>query len=203
MSSLPTVPATAPEETPLGALAMPGKILELSGAGASACVTTAAAILRETQRAGETAAWLQCEDGDLFPPDLAEAGVELEELIVIHVPKTRRRALELVRAGELLLSSGAFGLLIIDFGRFCPRDQRSSWQLRLARLARQHGSRVVILTQKPDHHHSAGPLVHLRVAPTRARRREGGFEVIPRVLKHKAGLQRVGAERHRAPAGHH
>lgn len=183
----------------LGALCRPGKLLELSGDGDAALLTTAAAIVREAQRERETTAWVQPTGGPLFPPDLAEAGVDLESLIVVHVPRPaasgrpKSAALELARAAELLLRSGAFGLVVLDLCEAPPpRSSRrgATWQARLLALARQHHSRLVILTQKPDHHDSAGPLVNLRVAPRRVLRaspRGLGFEVIPRVLKDKSG----------------
>jgi RecA/RadA recombinase len=65
----------------------------------------------EAQTRGELVSWVQPEDGALFPPDLDEAGVDLDSLITIHVP---RHPFALVRAAEWLARSGAFGLTVID-----------------------------------------------------------------------------------------
>lgn len=208
-SGVSGVPSRAPSGPGLGELAPPGKLLELSGEGNTARLTTAAAIVRAAQLEGETTAWVQPEGGALFPPDLAEAGVDLADLIVIHVPRPDQKrtggrgkkagkevALELARAAELLLRSGAFGLVVLDLCAHPPRKQNQNrqWQARLIGLAREHRSRVVILTQKPDHQSSAGPLINIRVSPTRERvpapeqgARRCKFQVVPRVLKNKSG----------------
>lgn len=109
--------------TPLGQLAAPGRMIEVSGVGAAARHTTAAALVRQAQIEGETTVWIQPEGGSLFPPDLAEAGVDLQALIVVHVPRDRGEV-GLARAAELMLRSGAVGLCVIDLSEPpCPEDQ--------------------------------------------------------------------------------
>ncbi len=199
------------DATGLGALCRPGRLVELSGDAGSARMSTAVAIVREAQRELETTAWVQPAGGSLFPPDLAEAGVDLEALIVVHVPRPRRstpQALELARAAELLLRSGAYGLVVVDMCQAPPpRSSRrgATWQARLLTLARQHSSRLVILTQKADHHESAGPLVNLRVTPRRVLKTDARglrFEISPRVLKDKSGeAPALTPERRRGPWG--
>ncbi len=202
--------AGAPAPAGLGALCRPGRLVELSGDSGSAKMSTAVAIVREAQRELETTAWVQPAGGSLFPPDLAEAGVDLESLIVVHVPRPRRstQALELARAAELLLRSGAYGLVVVDMCQAPPpRSSRrgATWQARLLTLARQHSSRLVILTEKADHHESAGPLVNLRVAPRRVHKTDARglrFEISPRVLKDKSGeAPTLTPERRRGPWG--
>lgn len=116
--------AESPEEaTPLDRLAAPGRMIEVSGVGAAARHTTAAALVRQAQLDGETTVWIQPEGGSLFPPDLAEAGVDLQALVVVHVPRDRGEV-GLARAAELLLRSGAVGLVVIDLSEPpCPEDQ--------------------------------------------------------------------------------
>ncbi|MFO7565437.1 MAG: hypothetical protein R6X02_22540 [Enhygromyxa sp.] len=103
-------------------LVAPGRIVELCG---EAQTTTAVMLLAELQREGETAAWIQPARGDLFPPDLAAAGVDVEALIVVHTPEHAQASMAgphgQCRAAELLLRSGGFGLVILDFGRAEPR----------------------------------------------------------------------------------
>ncbi len=109
--------------TPLDRLATPGRMIEVSGVGAAARHTTAAALVRQAQLDGETTVWIQPEGGSLFPPDLAEAGVDLQALVVVHVPRDRGEV-GLARAAELLLRSGAVGLVVIDLSEPpCPEDQ--------------------------------------------------------------------------------
>ncbi len=178
----------------LGQLAQPGKLLEISGDGASARMTTATAIVRQAQLDGETTAWIQPTNGPLFPPDLAASGVDLSALIVLHIdPSHGRRGLP--RAAEILLRSGAFGLIVIDLSE--QSCGKANWQARLQGLARLHRSRLVVITRKRDHVNSLGPLVNLRIAPTRVSRHSPpsvgktcmntGFDIHTKVLKDKSG----------------
>jgi hypothetical protein len=100
--------------------------------------------------------------GPLYPPDVAESGVDLDALIVVQVP-TEHGEVGLARAAELLLRSGAFGLCVVDLSapptwsnwqvpkgmseKPSPRLRGEVWQARLAALARMHASRVVVLTR--------------------------------------------------------
>lgn len=184
--SSPATPAPANDEgAPLGALVEPGRLIELSAIpqGPSARTSTAVALLRRVQREGETTAWIQPEGGQLYPPDLHEAGVDLGALLVVHVP-TEEGSAGLGRAAELLLRSEAFGLVVIDLGAL---PCRTAWHGRLLGLARQHESRVLMLTDKPSHADSLGPLVGLRVQPRRRSLPGGGFGVEHQVLKNKSG----------------
>ena len=180
---------------PLAELVAPGRLVELCG---EAQTTAAVMLLAQLQREGETAAWIQPARGDLFPPDLAAAGVDVEALIVVHVPEQEREAGQ-CRAAELLLRSGAFGLVILDFGRAEPRGS-TAWQGRLLGLARQHEARVVILRERARaaDPHSLGPLTGLRITSRveRSRRddeppsfepRTGCFTLRHEVLKNKSG----------------
>ncbi|HLT36410.1 MAG TPA: hypothetical protein VK034_08990 [Enhygromyxa sp.] len=185
---------------PLAELAAPGRIVELCG---QAQTTAAVMLLAQVQREGETAAWIQLARGDLFPPDLAAAGVDVEALVVVHVPDRdqadRSPAAGQCRAAELLLRSGAFGLVILDFGRGEPRGS-TAWQGRLLGLARQHEARVVILRERTSEvaESSLGPLTGLRIAswiepsrraddPPGFTPRTGCFTLRHEVLKNKSG----------------
>lgn len=190
------------EPVTLGRLAAPGRLIEISGGAASARLTTAVSLVRQAQLEGETTVWIQPVLGPLFPPDLAESGVDLDALIVIHVPEDRGPA-GIARAAELLLRSGGYGLCVLDLSaprppsapasedmpaKPCPPGLRgSAWQARLAGLARAHGSRVVLLTRSGERRDSLGPMVGVRLAPRRERRGPGVFAVRPDVLKHKGG----------------
>lgn len=198
-SPLFTTPSSdaAPADTrPLAASTVPGRLVELCGA---AQTSTAVAILAHLQREGETAAWVQPARAELYPPDLASAGVDVEALVVIHVPDTGNMsgAAGQCRAAELLLRSGGFGLIVLDFSRGDPAGS-NAWQGRLLGLARQHEARVVILRREQNAKDSLGPLVGMRVASRveRARTsddppgfvpRTGQFEIHHEVLKNKSG----------------
>ena len=203
----------------LGQLAEPGRLTEISGVGSSARHTTAVALVRQAQLEGETTVWVQHAGGPLYPPDLAESGVDLAALIVVHVPEDRGQV-GLARAAELLLRSGAYGLCVVDLSgpeAACPsghvpsdmsikpvrppRLKGSAWQARLAALARMHHSRVVVLTRAAVDRTSLGPMVGLRIAPRRERRAAGLFAVRPEILKHKGAPVLAAPTLRRGPWG--
>ena len=185
--------------TPLVEAVPRGRLVELSGDGRAARTTTAVSLLIRRQAEGEPVAWVQPEGGSLYPPDLAASGVDLDDLVVVRVP-VRTRAAELARAAELLLRSGAFGLVVVDLTDGRPRG--SAWQSRLAGLARQHDATVLLLTDAQATAASAGPMVALRVEPVRERRAPGRFAVTHRVVRDKLGrLPEPAPDARRAPAG--
>jgi hypothetical protein len=189
-------PAPRDDARPLAELIGTGRLVELCG---EAQTSTAVAILAHAQREGETAAWIQPTGGELYPPDLVAAGVDVEALVVIHVPPNGTGAMSgaagQCRAAELLLRSGGFGLIVIDFCRTEPTGS-AAWQGRLLGLARQHEVRVLLLRR--DARESLGPLVGMRVAshvervinaddPSGFCPRTGQFEIHHEVLKNKSG----------------
>lgn len=202
LAERPGVVAPA-EPQVLARLAAPGKLTEICGGAASARLTAAVAFVRQAQLEGEPCAWIQPVLGPLFPPDLADSGVDLDALVVVHVPETRGAA-GIARGAELLLRSGGFGLVVLDLSapppprplpgsedmpqKTCPPGLRGgAWQARIAGLARAHGSRVVLLTRGDEQRDSLGPMVGVRLAPRRERRGPGVFAVRSAVLKHKGG----------------
>ncbi|MEZ4450059.1 MAG: hypothetical protein R3B09_11335 [Nannocystaceae bacterium] len=175
-------------------------MIEVSGRVSPARLSAAASLVRRAQLEGETTAWIQPSTGGLFPPDLAAAGVDLEALVVIHAP-IDRGVQALLQAAEWLLRSGAYGLVVVDLcGQRSPRGD--AWQARLCALARQHQSRVVVITQSDDHEGSLGPLVGLRVAPRRSPPHVGLCRLDVQILKNKSGAPlTIRPESWRAPTG--
>lgn len=140
-----------------------GRLLELASSdAASARTTTAIEQVARLQRQGELVAWVQLRGGTFYPPDAAEAGVDLAALTVVHVPSS---ALEAARATELLLRSGAFGLVIVDLEGMVDPSLPSRALARLHALCRQHDSTVAFLT--PPTQEALGSLVSLRLEPRR------------------------------------
>jgi hypothetical protein len=76
----------------------------------------------------------------------------------------RSAALSVLRAAEVLLRSGAFGLVVVDLSGEVPRGELA-WQTRLSGLVRAHDARLVLLTTSRSDEPSLGPLVGLRMAP--------------------------------------
>ena len=105
-------PAAGPEEARWGLAALRGRLTELSARGATATLTTAIELVLEAQHATEPIAWVTLGNTSFYPPDLADSGVDLAALLVVRVHDVTAAA----RAAERLLRSGAFGLVVLDFG---------------------------------------------------------------------------------------
>lgn len=182
-----------------------GRLCEISCAGNGGQSTLAATLVLAMQRAQEPVAWVQGVQGGLYPPDVAAHGVALEALVVVQVGCTQRPA-DRVRAAEMLLQGGGFGLVVLDLtDGALPSGW--GWQGRLLALARAHASAVVLLTRKPDEAPSLGAWVALRLAPRPALARAaplgpGYFDLEADVAKNK-GAALAGAWRlqRRGPDG--
>jgi len=170
-------PSRGAADWTLGALA--GRFAEISAGAAGSPLSIAFRLVLEAQRRGEPVAWITRRDATFYPPDAAEAGVDLAALPVVRVPGTPEAA----GAADLLLRSGAFALVVLDLG---PRANLSiPAQTRLVGLAKQHETALVCLTEKAGEHASLGSLVSLR-AHAEPRRRDGDrFRCPVRVIKDK------------------
>lgn len=162
-----------------------GRLVEVTGQGASARTTWVSSLVAEAQRAGETVAWIQRVGGMLYPPDLAAAGVDVAALAVVLMPDGPA----LLRAADVLLRSGGFGLCVVDLER-PPEGQGaalhpSDAQLgRLLGLCQKHGAAVLFLT-RPQDAPTLGSLVSLRLEVRREAREAGRFAVRVEVAKDK------------------
>ncbi|MET0287391.1 MAG: hypothetical protein ABW352_23095 [Polyangiales bacterium] len=165
-----------------------GQLLELSG-HAPGKLSTAARLIARAQAEGEPVAWIGARDvAGFYPPDFAQVGVELASLVVVRMP-VEPGSHALLRASEVLLRSGAFGLMMIDFGNMALPRGELSWQARLSGLVRKHDARMVLLTGSSHDVPSLGPLIGLRVTPETERMpgHTGRTLLTPRVLKSKLG----------------
>jgi recombination protein RecA len=183
-------PLSAPDSSlPHAALAQllpAGRLIELSGKGGSARSSIAVSLLGEVQALGESCAWIQMKGGGLYAPDLATAGIDLDALVVIQVPQ-HAGAHALLRSAELLLRSGAFGMVVIDLEAERPSGSPAAWQGRLLGLARQHESRVLFLSRSGAEQTSLGPLIGLRIEARRNKIGKGRFAIESLLLKNKSG----------------
>lgn len=176
--------------------ALRGRITEISGPQPAAAFSLAVRWVVEAQRMGEIAVWLQPPAGQLYPPDLAEAGVELAQLVVVRVPDGHACA----RAAELLLRSGGVSLAVLDLVSSRPR--RRGWLNRLSSLALAHQAALVCLTTTPAEQPSLASLVSLRLDPQLVRKRGPGFTLVTSVRKDKRGMpHRTFEEELRGPLG--
>ncbi|HEU4732926.1 MAG TPA: recombinase A [Kofleriaceae bacterium] len=172
-------PAT--EHDPWSLDPLRGRLIELSARGATATLTTALELVLEAQRAGEPVAWITLGNASFYPPDVAETGVDLAALVVVRVSDTTTAA----RAAERLLRSGAFGLVVLDFGGGGDVELPLAYQGRLVTLAQTHDAAVVCITDKPGDAASLGSLVSLRAEALRLCARDRSYEVTVRALKDK------------------
>lgn len=182
---------------PLFAHLPAGGIVEACGAtGTGAQSTFAAGAVLAVQRQGECVAWVEAAPGAVFAPDLAEWGIDLDALPFVRPAPGRGRAwaAPLLRAAEILLRSGAFGLVVTDLrrpgGDRCAPVVAPAAAARLFALARKHASRVLLLTDKAADAPSLGPVVGLRILPRRLRHAPGVFAVESSIVRNKIGLPR-------------
>ncbi|MBX7190921.1 MAG: hypothetical protein K1X94_02630 [Sandaracinaceae bacterium] len=206
-----------------------GRIVELScgadGAQASAVVSLVLAL----QARAEHVAWVAPRSAGLYPPDWARAGIDLDALLVVHVPDHDPSAGP--RAAELLLRTGVMGAVVLDLSNARARVMRTgvmrtgpmrgrrednmlrgeAWLGRLFGLAREHGGRLVLVSPHDHAAPSLGPLVSVRLAVRHAsdevglvRDDEGRLAITTEVLKDKTGTLRPfledPLEEERAPA---
>ncbi|GAB5546758.1 MAG: hypothetical protein RLO52_40735 [Sandaracinaceae bacterium] len=161
-----------------------GRVIELAGGPDAGRTSAAVQIVIESQREGDPVAWIQPRGGALYPPDLAAAGVDLDALLVVHVPEDAGRA-GAAKAAELVLRTGAFGAVVVDASDArVPRGE--AWLGRLASLSREHDCRTVLLGPE-EASGSLGPLVSMRLRARRRRVRFGQYRMELEVLKDKSG----------------
>ena len=161
--------------------ALRGRLVELSARGATATLTTAIELVLEAQRADEPVGWVTLGNATFYPPDVADSGVDLAALVVVRVVDATTAA----RAAERLLRSGAFGLVVLDFGGGGDVALPTAHQGRLVTLAQTHDAAVVCITEKPSDAASLGSLVSLRAEAMRLRDRAHAYDVTLRALKDK------------------
>jgi len=155
-----------------------GRFAEISGSNATAALTLTCGLVLDAQKRGEPVGWATSTESSFYPPDATQLGIDLAALVVVRVPK----ADAIARAGEKLLRSGGFGLVVLDLGL---ADVPMPLQSRLTGLAHHHHSGLVCLTEKDRKMFSLGSLVSLRVHAERKRIGKNEFACSLHVLKDK------------------
>jgi len=138
-----------------------GRICEITGRASSGKTSIAASFAAFATRRGEVAAWLDAS-GAFDPESMAAAGVELRRMLWAStatasqiaratLPSARfagaphaRHQSAIVKAAELVLEAGGFGLVVIDFGE-APRSLAHASALRIARAAERSGTAVIAI----------------------------------------------------------
>jgi recombination protein RecA len=155
-----------------------GRFVEISGAAASAALTLTFTLIREAQERGEPVGWITLAEHSFYPPDVAQGGIDLDALVVIRLARAERIA----RAGEKLLRSGGFGVIVLDLG---TADIPMPLQTRLTGLAHHHHTALICLTEKTHGAFSLGSLVSLRAHAEKKHLEGNRFACALRVLKDK------------------
>ena len=173
------VPTPQEEEAPAWSHRMlAGRLCELSAQQDGALLSAAMSVVLDAQRAGDPVAWVSATSALFFPPDAAACGVDLSAVVVVRTRDGRTAG----RAADVLLRSGAYGLVVLDLGTSAAMP--TPLQGRLVQLALKHDSAVLCLTDKGADEASLGSLVSLRGQVAR-RRVPGGFACSIRALKDK------------------
>lgn len=136
-----------------------GRISEITGRAGSGKTSLAASFAKSATHRGEVAAWLDAS-GTFDPESMAAAGVELRRMLWASMTMTTmttatrmprgatsplaRRQSAIIKAAELVLEAGGFGLVVLDFGE-APRALTHASALRIARAAERSGAAVIAL----------------------------------------------------------
>jgi recombination protein RecA len=163
---------------PWSLTAIAGRFIEISTSANAASLTLAFGLVREAQKQGEPVGWVTSAGSFFYPPDAAQGGIDLAALVVIRV----LHVVTIPTAGEKLLRSGGFGLVVLDLG---TADIPMPLQSRLTGLAQHHHAALVCLTEKESKTFSLGSLVSLRAHVERQRSSGNRFTCRLRVLKDK------------------
>lgn len=149
--------------------AVAGRLVELSGTGATARLSTAFALVRDAQMRDEPVAWVGQRAEGFYPPDAMASGIDVAALPVVRCVEPAA----MVRAVEMLVRSGSFGLVIADLvwlggaasaaNQAIARAVSIAHQGRLVTLAKNHDTAIVFLTEKPAEADSLGSMVSLRI----------------------------------------
>jgi len=184
-----------PSQTPWTLSEVAGRLVEISGSTASAALTLTFVLVREAQERGEPVGWVTMSETSFYPPDAAQNGTDLATLVVVRLS----HAESISRAGEKLLRSGGFGVVVLDLG---DADIPMPLQTRLTGLAHRHHTALICLTKKERRAFSLGSLVSLRAHAERQRAENNRFACTLRVLKDKRrGLTWHYEELYTGPAG--
>src|SRR2546427_8322638 len=138
-----------------------GRITELAGPRSTGRTGLACAIAARATRAGETIAWVDPADV-LDPEAAAAAGVDLARTLWVRP----RQAPDALRATEILLRAGGFGLVVLDVDAALGRAGAGVWP-RLARAAGQ--ARTALLVVMPARQAGTFAALGLEVVARRVR----------------------------------
>jgi hypothetical protein len=161
-----------------------GTLTTLEGPGSSGRWSIAARLLAQATQRGLAAV---VDEGELYPPDLAQAGVRLERLLVVPA----RTALGVARAADILTRSRACRVIVMP----APPLRAAVWS-RLAGLAHRAGALLVVVTPRAPGELASAATVRLQCVRERVSMfgtrgvwcTFAGFEFRAELRKHKRAV---------------
>ncbi|MGB6553343.1 MAG: ATPase domain-containing protein, partial [Candidatus Binataceae bacterium] len=130
-----------------------GRVSEIIGRPGTGRTSLAAAFAANATGRGEVIAWIDAA-GAFDPTSIAAAGVELARVLWASIPQEASRARpvssregRVLKAAEMVLEAGGFGLVVIDFGDIF-RAIPDSAVLRIARAAERSGAAVIAIAPR-------------------------------------------------------
>jgi|SRR5579862_930482 len=145
-------PRPAPPSIPIGIPGLDpvprGALTEISGPASSGRTSLAVSLMAEITDRQEVCALIDTA-GSFDPATAAAAGVHLDRLLWIRCSSDAERAL---KAADLVIQSGGFGLVIFDLGQTPLRNARrislTSW-FRLRRAVENTPTALLVLAREP------------------------------------------------------
>ena len=124
-----------------------GTLTEICGAASSGRTALIVSLLSQATRREECCVWIDSA-GAFDPQSAADMGVDLERLLWINCAGNTEHAL---KAADLLIQAGGFGLIVMDLADASDRDARriplASW-FRLRHAAERTGAALVLVARR-------------------------------------------------------
>lgn len=124
-----------------------GTLTEICGTESTGRTALALALLRQAAQRGECCAWIDAE-GAFDPASAAEAGVSLDRVLWVNCGGNAQHAL---KATDLLIQAGGFGLVLLDLAdtpdATARRISLASW-FRLRHAAERTGAALVAIERQ-------------------------------------------------------
>ena len=155
-----------------------GRLVEISGGPADALTTVASLLIRSAQELGEPVVWVAAGDEVFFPPDMNANGVDLNALPLVRAGDPRY----LGRAVDVLVRSGAFGMVVADLSGGATLPEAA--QAKLSRMAREFRTAVLCLVREAG---SLSSMVGMRAQCSRHDAGDGRFSVRLCITRDKGG----------------
>ncbi|HEU4388761.1 MAG TPA: hypothetical protein VFV34_13245, partial [Blastocatellia bacterium] len=125
-----------------------GAITEICGPASSGRTSLLHSILASTTARGEVCSLVDATDS-FDPASAASAGVDLDRVLWVRCADSLERA---IKAADLLLQGGGFGVVVLDFGDVAPSDARripQSYWFRFRRAVEPTKSALIVIAEEP------------------------------------------------------